>query len=156
MRTVRTRKLILVIPRLILLALLCSRAPAIPAQSATNSNPAPQPIHLPDKFTNLRVLPPNISRAHLVSLMNGYSRQLGVHCSYCHVLNREKDGANFASDLKPEKQAARVMIGMTQVINSRYLGRIPESLKTQATVTCNTCHRGHAVPESGRKISAQP
>lgn len=137
------------IPQFILITLLSSYAPATPAQSGTDPDAGPQPIHVPDKFTNLRVLPPNISREHLISLMNGYCRQLGVRCSNCHMLNHDTHVVNFASDLKPEKQTARLMIGMTQAINSRYLIKVPESLKARRTVTCITCHRGHAVPEEG-------
>jgi hypothetical protein len=72
------------------------------------------------------------------------------------MLNRDSHPANFASDIKPEKQTARVMIGMTQAINSRYLTKLPESLRARRTVTCNTCHRGHAVPEDGEEVSATP
>lgn len=138
----------------ILITLLSSYAPA---QSGSEPEAGPQPIHVPDKFMNLRVLPPNISREHLISLMNGYCRQLGVRCSNCHMLNHDTHVANFASDIKPEKQTARVMIGMTQAINSRYLIKVPESLKAPRTVTCNTCHRGHAVPVEDRpEVSATP
>ena len=37
----------------------------------------------PDSFTNLRVLPRDISRDTLVNMMAGFTRALGVRCPYC-------------------------------------------------------------------------
>lgn len=37
---------------------------------------------------NVKVLPAGMSRAEIRELMEGYERDLGVKCSYCHV----KDG----------------------------------------------------------------
>ncbi|HEV2324830.1 MAG TPA: c-type cytochrome [Terracidiphilus sp.] len=138
------------------ITLLCSYTPTMPAQSANTPFPEAHPIYIPDRFTNLKVLPPEIRREHLISVMNGFSRQLGVHCSFCHVLNSGASEADFASDLKPEKRSARVMIRMTQAINSRYLTEIPETLKGQRTVTCDTCHQGHALPPGEQNLSAGP
>ena len=37
------------------------------------------------KFTNLKVLPKDISPADLHATMSGFTRALGVRCGYCHV-----------------------------------------------------------------------
>jgi hypothetical protein len=40
---------------------------------------------IPDKFTNLQVLPKEISKADLVSLMRNYAGDLNVRCGFCHT-----------------------------------------------------------------------
>ena len=45
---------------------------------------------IPDKFTNLKVLPKDIAKRDLVETMRSFSMALGVTCQHCHV---EKDGA---------------------------------------------------------------
>ena len=39
----------------------------------------------PDKFTNLQVLPKNISQSDLQTTMRGFAFALNVRCPYCHV-----------------------------------------------------------------------
>lgn len=156
MRTARIRVIFLTSLLGFSITLLCSHTPTMPAQSANMQFPEAHPIHIPDRFTNLKVLPPDIHREHLISVMNGFCGQLGVHCSFCHVLNSGASEADFASDLKPEKRSARVMIRMTEAINGRYLTEIPEPLKGQRTVTCETCHQGHALPPGAQNVSAAP
>ncbi len=56
-------------------------------------------------------------------------------CAFCHA-----DG-DFASDAKPQKVAARVMLQMTREINADFAGHVAPS-----GVTCFTCHRGQPVP----------
>lgn len=119
------------------------------AQTTGTSTPAAQrlqPLRIPDKFTNLQVLPKNIDREDLLARMNQYSGQLGVHCSFCHVLDPETGQADFASDTKPEKRAARLMIRMTRTINSKFLMQLPAQIETGQNVSCYTCHGGHSKP----------
>lgn len=118
--------------------------------------PRLQPMRVPDKFTNLQVLPKGLSREHLLALMNQYSGQLGVRCSFCHVLNPATGHADFASDAKPEKQAARVMIRMAATVNARFLARLPGSIRTEQKVSCYTCHRGHPRPEKKPEADIPP
>jgi hypothetical protein len=40
---------------------------------------------IPEKFTNLQVLPKDISRSDLVAMMKGFSGQTGTRCSHCHL-----------------------------------------------------------------------
>jgi thioredoxin reductase len=46
---------------------------------------APVPGQIPDKFTNLKVLPKDISKQELQSTMRGFAFALGVRCEHCHV-----------------------------------------------------------------------
>lgn len=107
--------------------------------------PSVKPLQIPNKFTNLRVLPKNIDRGDLLTRMNQYSGELGVRCSFCHMLNAETGHADFASDAKPEKRAARLMIRMTHTINASFLKQLPAKINT-GQVSCYTCHRGHPKP----------
>lgn len=71
--------------------------------------------------------------------MNFMRASLGVHCDYCHV-NDDKTGKwDFASDAKPEKEAARKMIAMVIDTNTKFF-------EGHTEVTCNTCHRGSTRP----------
>ena len=87
--------------------------------------------------TNLKVLKPEDIRV----FMGQYVQALGVAqsggCNFCHVQG------DRASDEKPEKVTARMMIVMVNDINSKMSGA---SLKT--VVTCYTCHRGKTMPET--------
>jgi photosynthetic reaction center cytochrome c subunit len=56
-------------------------------------------------------------------------------CGFCHV------SGDYASDAKPTKNAARVMIAMTRHINSAWSTHVG----TQG-VTCFSCHEGQPVP----------
>ena len=106
---------------------------------------APKPDQL--QFKNLKVLAPDMTRDALISAMRGYSRALGVRCTHCHVqtATEPKEAMDFVSDAKPEKNVARTMIRMTRAINADYVSKVNEH---GDTVSCGTCHRGHAVPEA--------
>jgi hypothetical protein len=98
-------------------------------------------------FHNLKVLPQNMTHDQLVATMRTYARSLGVRCDHCHVPLPEgsKERFDFASDAKPEKQTARMMIRMTSNANGQYLSQLHDPT---ATVTCYTCHRGKSVPDA--------
>jgi hypothetical protein len=103
---------------------------------------------IPEKFTNLQVLPRDILRADLVPVMRGFSLQLDVSCEHCHVgEGRDLSKFDFASDAKPPKAVARKMMLMLRAIN----GPLLEGVGTPAApggpkVTCFTCHRGLKTP----------
>jgi len=46
---------------------------------------SPARAEIPDEFTNLEVLPEDITRGELVSIMRGFAGALGVRCNHCHV-----------------------------------------------------------------------
>ena len=94
-------------------------------------------------FENVKVL--NIeSRSEMKKYMKSISKDLGVKCSYCHDMD-DKSLDN------PVKDIAREMIILTRQINS-YLNDINknEEEKSEVSVTCWTCHKGHPHVEEER------
>lgn len=124
------------------LAAQMTPAPSGQAQPTVRRHrPLPKP-------TNLQVLPKDISPEALITMMKGFTKALGVECSFCHVENPQTRRMNFASDAKPDKTIARTMISMTQEINAKYLSTVndPDATPAEKTVTCGTCHRGNSMP----------
>lgn len=118
---------------------------------------------IPDKFENLKVLPKDITRDQLITVMRGFSTGLGVRCQYCHEV---KQGApapapgameelDFKSDRKAEKDVARVMMKMAATINDSLLAKIPDRVEPGVRVTCVTCHRGSPLPRLLDGVLAQ-
>jgi tetratricopeptide (TPR) repeat protein len=109
---------------------------------------------IPDKFTNLQVLPKDIPKAELVSTMRGYSMALGVRCEYCHVEDETKTPHfhDFASDEKGPKKTARLMMQMTGELNHKWIEQVKSDRKEHAVVQCATCHHGQTVPRSLQSI----
>ena len=66
---------------------------------------------------NLQVLPKDWTRAQVVNVMQNFNAALGVGCDYCHVQNQGSP-PDFASDDKPEKEAARAMMKLTGELNT--------------------------------------
>lgn len=54
------------------------------------------------RFTNLQVLPKDISKDALDTVMHHFTAALGVKCNYCHVFNQDTRKMEFAKDDKPE------------------------------------------------------
>lgn len=106
------------------------------------------PAQVPDEFTNLKVLPKEIGKRELVSLMREYAGALGVRCNFCHVGENPDslEGYDFASDEEEHKRVTRAMMQMTREINQRLLPATGR--KKLVEVRCVTCHRGIAEPES--------
>src|SRR6266487_549906 len=73
-------------------------------------------------YKNLQVLPKDITKDSLDTIMKGITQSLGVKCFYCHVHegNDFKAGWKFDSDDKPEKNTARYMMKMAAGINATY------------------------------------
>ncbi len=100
-----------------------------------------------EKFTNLKVLPKDISKQDLLDTMHSFSNALGVRCNYCHVRTAGPQGDfDWANDSKPEKTTARVMLEMVNGINKNNLTQITTKRPDKVTVTCRTCHHGAARP----------
>jgi len=102
----------------------------------------------PDSLRNIKVLPASMSVRDVINTMRGFTGALGVRCPFCHV-GREGDDLStfdFASDEKPTKVTARVMIQMVQAINGQHLSQIRQRETPPVEVACQTCHRGIAVP----------
>jgi hypothetical protein len=119
-------------------------APATPpAQTARPGQPrGPRP-----NPTNIKALPKDITGDQLIVLMRQYTGDLGVECNFCHARNEETKRTDFPSDANPVKDKARVMIRMTADINTKYLAELSNRM-SKDPVTCGTCHRGSAMPET--------
>lgn len=125
-------------------------APAALAALLSASSAAAQ---IPERFTNLKVLPENIPRDSLVQVMRAFASSLGVRCRYCHAPRAQgSDELNFASDGRTEKEKARVMMRMTRAINAEQLPRVPD--RRNVGVACVTCHRGLPVPTTLDRVLA--
>jgi hypothetical protein len=114
------------------------------ALAAGLAQTAPASAQIPDTFTNLQVLPKEISRRDLVATMRGIASDLGVRCDHCHVEAAGK--LDFANDALATKKAARQMLLMTRTINADYVSRLPGDDSQRLKVTCVTCHRGQSIP----------
>jgi hypothetical protein len=103
---------------------------------------------IPDKFTNLQVLPKEIPKSELVSIMRNYAGDLGVRCGFCHTGGDPNtlQGVNFASDENDKKKTARLMIRMVQSINQDQLTKLGK--KPLPQVSCITCHRRNSDPRT--------
>ena len=106
-----------------------------------------QPLAQSDeKPKNLKVLPKDMPRREVVDIMRGYAGALGLTCGGCHAPKApDSDELDFASDKKPEKEAARKMMKMTAAINEQ-LAQM--AFKDSIRVACVTCHHGVKHPET--------
>ena len=99
-------------------------------------------------YKNLKILPKNITKEQMDSVMHHFSGSLGVRCTFCHVRNDSTKSWDFASDTNPHKPKAREMMKMMDKINDKYFnvtgGR--RDITTQLMVTCYTCHHGSNDP----------
>ncbi len=137
-------------------------------------------LHQPT-FRNLKVLPQDISKGGIDSVMHLFTASLGVRCDFCHVRN------DFSSDEKPEKNIARKMLLMTIMLNKSYFKEMdadhdhdmsdsshdaemanmmsvnvdttlnPGDYKQIfTTVSCFTCHHGEPHPDSKAPMMPPP
>ena len=99
-------------------------------------------------YKNLKVLPKNITREQLDSVMHHFENSLGVGCGYCHVRNDSTRKTDFVSDANPHKNKAREMMRMMDKINDKYFDvtGAKRNITTQLMVTCYTCHHGEKEP----------
>lgn len=108
----------------------------------------------PTAVKNIKVLPADISIDSLLATMSSFTRALGVRCTYCHEGRdgQPMDSINFASDVRPAKEKARVMLRMVAAINGEHLIRLPNRRTPTAAVGCFTCHHGIAVPRTLQQV----
>lgn len=102
---------------------------------------------------NLRVLPKDLSRADLDSLMHQYGEDLGVSCGYCHAKDPRTGKLDYASEGNPRKQTARIMIAMLRDINGKYLAQLGDP-DYPVIVTCGNCHQGRTNPPDFQSSAA--
>ena len=118
----------------------------------------PVAAQIPDKFTNLKVLPKDISKRELESTMRGFAFALGVRCEHCHVEKKAPEkGLDFPNDDKDAKKTARVMLQMVAAINHDYITKVvktpPDTSVIQ--VQCVTCHHGLTQPRALTAVLAE-
>jgi hypothetical protein len=103
----------------------------------------------PPEPTNLKVFPAGTTTAQLLPAMRAFSAALGTNCGYCHVWTGPGlPTNNYASDEKPAKEVARVMMRMATEVNNNLAANIKGKPAAEITrVQCMTCHRGEAIPK---------
>jgi polyisoprenoid-binding protein YceI len=130
------------------------RALTIGASLVLSSRAAAQ---VPERFTNLQVLPKDTPRSELSRTMRGWATALGVRCTHCHQGGNPDtlEGVDFASDEKWEKRTARAMLRMVHAMQADYLQRLESrplvagtKPGTAVALQCMTCHRGLPRPET--------
>ena len=89
---------------------LFAQEPAAPAPQAA----APHKPNIPDTFTNLTVLPANITKPQLMGVMKQLSITMKVRCSACHAVSDYLSEGSFASDDKPMKADTRKLMRLIQ------------------------------------------
>jgi hypothetical protein len=99
-------------------------------------------------YKNLKVLPKNITKEQMDSVMHHFENSLGVGCGFCHVRNDSTRKTDFVSDDNPKKNKAREMMKMMDKINDKYFDvtGTKRNITTQLMVTCYTCHHGEKDP----------
>lgn len=90
-------------------------------------------------WKNLQVFPETMSRNQLKGVMKGFTQQLGVECTHCHV----KD--EYEKDEKEPKMVARAMVTMMRNLRVNQLEFFPDGRIKH--LRCWTCHRGQPEPE---------
>jgi tetratricopeptide (TPR) repeat protein len=108
---------------------------------------AQEPWTWPEKPKNLQVFPKDWSGTRLRPVMIGFTRALGVRCSYCHKGEEGKSLStyDFASDENPNKDRAREMYRMLGDITD-HLKKITPSGDKPVNMWCHTCHHGRPRP----------
>ena len=102
------------------------------------------------RYKNLKILPKDISKEKMDSIMHNFCMSLNVRCNFCHVRNEAEKKWNFANDSLAEKLIARKMMLMTMDINKKYFRDEEKDFHPSSamvpSVTCFTCHRGAELP----------
>src|SRR5216683_3868234 len=109
---------------------------------------APQAAHQDDPLPrpkNLTVLSKEMSGDDVNKLMHQYEQQLGVTCGFCHEENEQTRKLDYASDENSVKSTARMMIAMTNDLNTKYLAQLGDR-RYADPLTCGNCHHGQAHP----------
>jgi tetratricopeptide (TPR) repeat protein len=112
---------------------------------------------IPEKFTNLKILPADIPRRELINTMRNIAGNLGVRCNYCHPGGNPQtlEGVDFPSDSLNTKRVARRMLEMVRSVNQTTLAEVQPDTARRIELTCFTCHRGVARPEPLERLVAR-
>lgn len=99
---------------------------AVQQTNQAGQSTQPATPHAQQDPKNLQVLK-GMSRQQVIAVMQSWSKDLGVECSYCHVRPFEAD--------TPRKEIARLM-------QRQFVQGLKQ--KDDSPVSCQTCHRGQA------------
>jgi hypothetical protein len=100
------------------------------------------------QYKNLKILPKNITKQQMDSVMRHFTAALGVKCNFCHQYNEQTKSMDWASDANEHKGISRQMMTMTAKINSKYFDvNSKKNLNAKLEVSCYTCHNGKAHPQ---------
>jgi hypothetical protein len=105
-------------------------------------------------YKNLKVLPKNITKPQMDSVMKSFTIALGVKCNFCHMKVEGSDAWDFPSDANKHKLVARDMLKMTAKINKKYFDFTGNNELATKVVSCYTCHNGRKEPLN--KMPAAP
>ena len=94
----------------------------------------------PKGCENLQVLPQDITRDELRATMDGFTEQLDVKCSYCHVSD------DYPKDDKEHKRVARRMLKLVMFMRENAAEYFKDGIGSER-INCWSCHRGMAEPE---------
>ena len=98
------------------------------------------PVFAGPEHKNLQVLPKAIANAELKTMMEGFTKQLGVKCTFCHVPDQ------YAKDDRSHKDDARRMIRLVTELKAKKAEYFARGTK-DTMLNCALCHRGKAEPE---------
>ena len=112
------------------------------AEPVAQTAPAPLPPAADDSrpataaYQNVQVLT-DVNAGEFMRLQQAITQWVSPRegCGFCHA------GEDYASDAKPQKAAARLMLRMVRHVNADWGQHVQP-----AGVTCYTCHRGQPVP----------
>jgi len=108
------------------------------------------------QYKNLKVLPKNITKPELDSLMKSFTKALGVKCDYCHYKSDTAQWPDFASDRNEVKLTARYMIKMQGKINKKFFEiKDSKAMDAKLKVSCFTCHHGTGTPATKPPATAE-
>ena len=92
-------------------------------------------------FKNVQLLKDMPARQFLITMDSTFGRALSVNCTTCHV------ATDYSDDTRPNKGRTRIMIVMTNAINSEHLTKMPAGRGGNTPrINCMTCHRGNGSP----------
>ena len=72
--------------------------------------------------------------------MDGFTDQLGVKCTFCHVRDHYDKGDS------EHKRAARKMISLVHYMRANKARYFKDGVRDDE-IACGTCHRGKSEPE---------
>lgn len=117
------------------LALIAGLSLAVGSVAAAQEKSAP-----PEGFRNLQVLPKDIAKDQLKATMEGFTQQLGVKCTFCHVPDE------YWKDDNEHKPIARRMLRLVLDMRAQKAMYFKDDVM-EAKINCWSCHRGKGEPD---------